>query len=101
MTFQPKYATNAVYGGQRLSVGRTVIMRVGPAIVAGLVQEIARNGDPTVYTPGATAPQGLLGFYDAKSEADLSGMPDLHWTWPPRVEVPRTGPAIQYTGNTA
>lgn len=102
MEFQPKYKTDRVFGPSYASVSRAVVMRVGPALVNGTIQEIGEDDSLTIYTAGASAPQGLVGYWYCKSVDDLKNMPDLHWTWPPFVHSPPPeNPAITYTGNTA
>ncbi len=88
-----KYATDKTFGGQRASLGRTVILVLGGAPYAGVIAAI--NEDDTIQfrdldpEPGedrgwGTGEDGLM-FVDVKTEADLLAAPNRSWCWPPPV----------------
>jgi len=93
---QHRYASHQTFDGQRATVGRVVIvMMTGGAVTAGIIACINGEDRPLIRTlepfpsndgtGGATPGWGPFEFFPSKSEADLDGMPDLTWTWPPRV----------------
>lgn len=69
------------FGGQRASIGRSVLVYASHYLRAGVINTIEYGADtPNIVDSGDghEHPVGALSFFDAKSAADS-------WAWPPRV----------------
>lgn len=93
------FATSEQYGGQRVSVGRIVVVKYKGEIAAGIVVSISLDGRrPIIRALSGDAPDGSrdsafgfsegfgeLPFAEVRSEEDIETAPDRCWFWPPRV----------------
>jgi hypothetical protein len=81
-----KYATEKTFAGQRASIGRVVLVKMGEQLGAGIITAIQRNEDRPWIMPLDGGPQtNRLEFHHAQTEQGAEDMPDGRWTWPPRV----------------
>jgi hypothetical protein len=77
------YATKQLFDGQRASVARNVVVKKKGELWAGIIETIF-DDLPEIYTPG-DGNQDKYDFAPVKTEADIEGVPDGSWFWPPRV----------------
>ena len=90
------YVTSEVYGGQRASVGRIVVVKYNDEILAGVIVAISMDGERPIIrmlsdeSPGRNDSAfgfrpGELAFEDVKSPDDIRKLVNFCWFWPPRV----------------
>jgi len=88
-----KYATVQSFGGQRASIGRVVLVKIGvgqgdvePVLAPGMIESIEEGDRPNIRTTtGMRFAGGMLDFAETKTEADIDSAPLGSWTWPPRA----------------
>ena len=88
-----KYTSEKKYGGQRASIGRSVVVKTEDnGLGAGLIDGIATDTDGETDTEEVwIAEAGEVGvmtglvFHPTTTEAEIEAMPVGCWTWPVRV----------------
>ncbi len=80
-----KYA-GEVYGGQRATIGRIVVIHTDEGIGAGVIDHFKpENEQPAIVQLTPHEVCSYLGFVETKTAADVEAMPLNSWTWPPRI----------------
>jgi hypothetical protein len=77
-----KYATEQMFGGQRASVGRVVVIHTLHGICADTIDRIAGEAPVMKFNQGRL---NEFTFHPTTTAADVEAMPPGCWTWPPRV----------------
>lgn len=80
-----KYASERVFGGQRASVGRVVVVRKEHELFVGLIDNIYDDDGVLIVTPQDNDQSSEFSFVETKTAEDVEKMPEDSWTWPPRV----------------
>jgi len=81
------YASEEKFGGQRASVGRTIVLRDGldEDVEAGVVTKIRSDGMINITSSYSGVDYNEFQFVETKTEADVDALPPRSWTWPVRV----------------
>lgn len=89
-----KYATEQQFGGQRASVGRSVIVVGDGQLAAGQIVGISVNDSPIIRSvavvgSGEWKVVNTCAFREVLSATELEAVVETatesFWTWPPRV----------------
>jgi hypothetical protein len=82
------YATEKMFGGQRVSVGLVVLEGVPdePGLLeVAFVVGVDQHRDVPMMGVELLGDSFSATYFDAKTEDDLERMPKGSWCWPPRV----------------
>lgn len=81
------YATTQKFDGQRASLTRMVLIKIGGSVVGAQIYSV--HADDTIGALVIGAAEGERyapeKFRACKSEEDLDTLEEGQWTWPPRV----------------
>lgn len=86
------YASKQPFGGQRASVGRSVLLKVGPShgaasceLIPATIEKVDSADLPCFRDSTGRYFHGTLLTFQPSTAENVDSLPGDSWTWPPRV----------------